>query len=288
MDSSLVPGAFNGETDNAASAEVNADKKPQQVEFDQFWQELLQEEQDADHVAANPVSATTEAEEQLEPVDPQAILNQQVEQVRRTVLINPRFSEIHYHILEFCQEQQLLRDIEAMIATLPQFLSSDQTQYRLISFLETAEGLQRIELDENLNTVTADIKEGLSEDEIDDLVCDYAFITTEAGRVIVQEMQPEKRMKNLMELFPQRAQTYCEVLEYCQEPRSWKDIDKLLEGREVLKSGSLNTMTNNPLKPTVFIDRLESSGGLIWEKGEGWKITADGRRFLELTQNKQV
>jgi len=127
----------------------------------------------------------------------------------------------------------------------------------------------------------------LSEDEIDDLVCDYAFLTTQAGREIVKEMQPEKNLNNLLELFPQRAQTYCEVLEYCQDPRSWKDIDKLLEGRDVLKSGSLNHFTDNPLKPSVFIDRLESSGGLVWEKGKGWQITTGGRRFLEAVKGTQ-
>jgi hypothetical protein len=294
MDNHLAPTAAIGETVNTTTANLSAEERIQQAQFEQFWQELLQEEQTSAS-AQNQTPATPDhtiqkqtATDHQSPSTAQIVFDQQIERVRQTVSGNPRFTEIHFRILEYCQEQQQLRDIEVMITTLPQFSICDQTQYRLISFLENAGGLKRIELDERLNTITPQMKEGLSEDEIDDLICDYAFLTTEAGREVVQEMQPEKRIKNLMELFPQRAQTYCEVLEYCKEPRSWQDIDKLLEGRDVLKSGSLNPYTNNPLKPSVFIDRLESSGGLVWDKAQGWQITAEGRRFLEIIQNTQV
>jgi hypothetical protein len=275
MDSNLVPAASQDTSLDTVDIETEEERKLKQEEFDKFWRELEEGEE-------NSLSEAAEEDGAPDQIDPELEFEKRVERVRKTVLGNPRFVEINYRILEFCREQRILTEIEDMIATLPQFAACDQNQYRLISFLENAGGLERIELDEDLNPITKEMKEGLSEDEIDDLVCDYAFITTDAGEAVVEEMRPEKRIKELMEFFPQRAETYREVLDFCKEPRGWKEIDKLLEGRDVLKTGSLNTATNLPLKPTVFIDRLESSGGLVWDKG--WRITPEGRRYLEAFQ----
>lgn len=205
-----------------------------------------------------------------------------VAQIQSTLNSTPRYSEIEYRILEYCKTRRTLVEVEDMVLGLPQFPACDQNPYRLIFFMEDCGGLQRFELDAEGNVVDEEAKEGLSEDEIDDLVWDYAFETTEAGKQAADEMKPEKRMDKLFKLFPQRISTYCDVLEFCKEPRGWKEIDALLQGRDVLKSGSLNWQTNLPLQPTVFIDRLEAAGGLVWDNG--WKITEEGRKFLELIE----
>lgn len=214
--------------------------------------------------------------------EPAPTFEQRVERVRTTVQRNPRTREILYRTLGYCIEQRDLGEVESMIAGLPEFKTCEQNQYRLIVFLEDAGGLDRLELDENRGIVTEDMKEGLDEDEIDDLVCDYAFVTTDAGRAVYEEGKPEKRMRELTALFPKRAHAYQDVLQFCTEPRSWKDINDLLSGSDVLTSGSLNTATDVPLQPSVFIDQLERSGGLVWDGS--WNITAEGRRFLELMQ----
>lgn len=216
-----------------------------------------------------------DAEASAEPT-----LEEQIERVRETIAHNPRFREIHYHTLKYCLEERVLHDVEDMIAGLPEFASCDQNPYRLITYLENAGGLERIELDEDGNHVTPEMKEGLDEDEIDDLVVEYAFVDTEAGRAVYEEMRPRKRLGKLINAFPKRIHGYMDVLDFCTEPRSWKEIDTLLQGNPVLKSGSMNSMTNNPLQPSVFIDQLERSGGIVWKNGS-WNITEEGRRFLE-------
>lgn len=226
---------------------------------------------DADAAAAD----VADSEEESEPT-----LEEQIERVRDTVNHNPRFREIHYHTLKFCLEERVLHDIEDMIAEQPEFASCDQNPYRLITYLENAGGLARIELDEDGNHVTPEMKEGLDEDEIDDLVVEYAFVDTEAGRAVYEEMRPRQRLGKLIGAFPKRIRGYMDVLDFCTEPRSWKEIDTLLQGNPVLKSGSMNPMTNNPLQPSVFIDQLERSGGIVWKNGS-WNITEEGRRFLE-------
>ncbi len=200
----------------------------------------------------------------------------------RKMMDAPRFREIYFGILNFCCEQRTLGQVEEKIGTFPEFEYCGQNQYRLIINLEDAGALERAELDENGDVVTEDMKEGLTEDEIDDLVLDYAFTTTDAGRVVRDEMQPSNRMEELMSMFPKRVKAYCQVLEFCKTPRSFKEIDALLKGSEVLRSGSANTITNIPLQPSVFIEQLERSGGLVW-KGS-WNITEGGKKYLELIQ----
>lgn len=222
---------------------------------------------------------TTDDAAEAAAADEPLTFEQQVERVRKTVNINPRFREIHIHTLGFCQEQRTLTEVEEMIGALPEFPSCDQNQYRLIIFLEDAGGLERLELDEAGNIVTEADKEGLTENEIDDLVWQYAFKTTEAGRAVYDEMQPQKRMSKLGSMFPKRVEAYAQVLDFCSQPRTFKEIDNLLAGSDVLKSGSLNKMTDVALQPSVFIDQLERAGGLVWNGS--WNITEAGRGFLE-------
>ena len=213
---------------------------------------------------------------------PELTFEQRVDHLRDIVHSNPRFREIHFRTLEFCLEQRELGEVEQMIAALPEFKTCGQNQYRLILFMENAEGLERFELDEDGEIITPERKEGLTDDEIDDLVLTYAFKTTDVGRAVYDEMRPQKRLNKLFNAFPKRVQAYRDVLEFCKQPRSFKDIDNLLAGSDVLKSGSLNTATNVPLQPSVFIDQLERNGGLVWDGS--WNITAEGRRLLELAQ----
>lgn len=207
--------------------------------------------------------------------------DEKVEALRK-MMSAPRFREIYFAMLDFCGQARRLGELEQMVGALPEFEYCGQNRYRLIINLEDAFALERAELDEEGRVVTEDMKEGLTDDEIDDLVIDYAFTTTEVGRVVCDEMQPSTRMEDLMSKFPKRVKTYCELLEFCKTPRSFKEIDTLLKGSEVLRSVSANTITNIPLQPSVFVEQLELSGGLVW-KGS-WNITEGGKKYLELIQ----
>ena len=207
-------------------------------------------------------------------------LEEQAEVLREAMMRNPRLREIEYRILGLCRVQQNLRDLEEEIGRMPEFKHCGQNQYRILVYLEIAGGLDRFSIDADGSVVTDEMTEGLTADEIDDLVVDYAFRTTEAGRVVYDEMSPERRLEDLLQHIPGRSATYCEVLEFCQEPRAFKEIDALLRDRDILRAGSLNPMTKIPLQPSVFVDNLERNGGIVWDGA--WKITEGGRKYLEM------
>ena len=120
-------------------------------------------------------------------------------------------------------------------------------------------------------------KEGLTEDEVDDLVAGYAFMTTAVGLAVVEQHTPRARIIELLNLVPERADTYIELLDFCsEEPRTYSEISQLLKGRPALVrivDGEPQTM-----QPSVFVDKLEAAGGMVWR--DGWVLTDEGRAYL--------
>lgn len=195
-----------------------------------------------------------------------------------TVMRHPLNREILYKTLAYCREERPLREAEDYIASLPQFELATQNQYYLLMSLVKAHGLEFIERDDAGHRVTAAMKEGLTEDEADDLVASWSFKTTEVGTYFVDYNQPRARLIDLFNLVPERADTYAELLEFVGEaPRSYAQIEQLLTGRPALQTiidGRVETM-----QPSVFVDKLERAGALVWK--EGWVLTEEGRSHLE-------
>ena len=135
-----------------------------------------------------------------------------------------------------------------------------------------------IERDEDGNVVAPEQKEGLTEDEIDDLVAAFSFKTTEVGSYFVEYNRPSARLVDLMHLAPERSDTYIELLEFVDgDARTYPQIEALLSGRPVLETvidGHRETM-----QPSVFVDKLERAGALVWK--DGWTLTEEGREFLQ-------
>lgn len=198
--------------------------------------------------------------------------------LNRCVMRHPLNREILYKALAFCEQERPLREAEDFIASLPQFASATQNQYYLLTSLVKAYGLDLVERDEEGGIVTPEMKEGLTEDEVDDLVAELSFKTTEVGRYFVEYNKPAARLVDLLGLAPERADTYIELLEYVgAEPRTYGQVEELLAGRPALETvidGRRETM-----QPSVFVDKLERAGALIWNKG--WTLTEEGREFLE-------
>ncbi len=101
------------------------------------------------------------------------------------VMRHPLNREILYKALAFCGQERLLNEAEDYIASLPQFELATQNQYYMLMSLVRAHGLEFIERDDDGNIVTAAMKEGLTEDEADDLVATWSFKTTEVGDAFV-------------------------------------------------------------------------------------------------------
>lgn len=198
--------------------------------------------------------------------------------LNRTVMRHPLNREILYKTLAFCETERPLREAEDFIAALPQFNLATQNQYYLLTSLVRAHGLELVERDEAGEPVTAAQKEGLTEDEVDDLVAAISFKTTEVGAYFVEYNRPQSRLVDLLGLDPGRAHTYRELLEYVAgQARPYRDIEAFLDGRPALQTvidGRPETM-----QPSVFVDKLERAGALVWKNG--WTLTEEGREFLE-------
>ncbi len=196
--------------------------------------------------------------------------------LRRTVTRQPEHREIYLKTLAFCDEEKAEPDVEAFIQGLPEFAYETQSPYYLIAALVHTGGLERLELDEEGEVVTPERKEGLSEDEADDLVWSIAYRTTAAGMTVGQDLAPQARMDWLVQARPARKDTYCDVLAFCLEPKRRAEVEGLLRGRQILNDEGVD---GEPLQPSVFIDKLERSGALEWRGA--WVTTPAGKAYLE-------
>ncbi|MBR2835888.1 MAG: hypothetical protein IKE43_09325 [Coriobacteriales bacterium] len=274
---------------------------PQSVEFQyadllhpQTPQETPQTDAEASEAAETDAVDTTEdtgeqsaeetAQESVETyedpsyVDP-AEFARQVARLTESVTKQSLHREIFYKTLVFCQESHLLREIEDKIATFAEFKHAAASQYHFIKVLEEAGGLERFELDQEGEVITPEQKEGLTEDEIDDLVYDYAFMTTNAGTAVVEQHTPRARIIELLGLVPERKDAYIELMDFVSdEPRTYNEISQLFQGRDVLYRLDADGEPQK-MQPSVFVDKLEAAGGI--EYRDGWVLTEEGRDFLE-------
>ena len=86
-------------------------------------------------------------------------------------------------------------------------------------------GLDMIERDEEGNRVLPEQKEGLSEDEVDDLVAEISFKSTDVGDWFVDYNKPSARLVDLLHLVPERTDTYIELLEFVEAaPRPYGPV----------------------------------------------------------------
>ncbi len=217
-----------------------------------------------------------EAHAGVEPEE-EGLLAAPSERVMAVVMKQPLHREILYKTLGFCRERRGLTDVEQEIATYPEFKHATQNQYRLISFLADGGGLDRLELDDVGEIVTQDTKAGLSEDEIDDLVASYAFVTTEAGVAVFDELDPRRRILDLLDTMPEYLDTFARVLEFCASARTYMEIEDLLNESGLCWSGV--TEDEDAVHPSYFVNNLEKAGALVWD--EGWLLSDEGRAILK-------
>lgn len=213
-----------------------------------------------------------------EESQPVLSFEERVDILGAAVVRHPLNRELLYEALLFCVQERRESDAEAFIAQLPQFRSSTQNPFHMLTVLVRAGGLARVERDEKGREITLDDKAGLPEDEADDLVWDVGYQTTDVGLAFLEAYSPRARLIQALNLAPERTQDYCEVLEFvAAAPRTYREITELLAGRPTLETvigGRRETM-----QPSVFVDKLERAGALVWK--EGWCLSEAGAAFLE-------
>ena len=211
-------------------------------------------------------------------IDP-VVFGRMVAKVTEAVTRNPLQRELFYKVLSFCQESKPLREIEQMVMALPGFERTSANAYHFIAVMENAGGLERFELDDEGDVVDDARKAGLTEDEIDDLVAEYAFMTTPAGQAVVEQHTPRARIIELLGLVPERRDTYIELMEFlAEEPRTYNEVTQLLDGRDVL--WHLDSKGNpERMQPSVFLDKLHDAAAIEWH--QGWQLSEEGRTYLD-------
>ena len=217
-------------------------------------------------------------------IDP-VVFGRMVAKVTEAVTRNPLQRELFYKVLSFCQESKPLREIEQMVMALPGFERTSANAYHFIAVMENAGGLERFELDDEGDVVDDARKAGLTEDEIDDLVAEYAFMTTPAGQAVVEQHTPRARIIELLGLVPERRDTYIELMEFlAEEPRTYNEVTQLLDGRDVL--WHLDSKGNPELmQHSVFLDKLHDAAAIEWQ--QGWQLSEEGRAYLDELKSVQ-
>ena len=217
-------------------------------------------------------------------IDP-VVFGRMVAKVTEAVTRNPLQRELFYKVLSFCQESKPLREIEQMVMALPGFERTSANAYHFIAVMENAGGLERFELDDEGDVVDDARKAGLTEDEIDDLVAEYAFMTTPAGQAVVEQHTPRARLIELLGLVPERRDTYIELMEFlAEEPRTYNEVAQLLDGRDVL--WHLDSKGNpERMQPSVFLDKLHDAAAIEWH--QGWQLSEEGRTYLDELKSVQ-
>ena len=210
-------------------------------------------------------------------ISAEATFEEAVAALEETVNRAPLHRELFLKLLGFCTTQRTLAQAEEKAASCPEFSSVAQSPYCLIRTLVNAGGLYWLELGEDGLPLTGAFKAGLTAEQIEDATFGYAVITTPVGEQVTENLAPEKRLRRLFDLVPQRAATYLDVLDFCREPHSFKEVESLLK---LQPSSSFTSATSSqPLQPSFFIDALERAGGLFWNNG--WNTTEKGIALLK-------
>lgn len=206
-----------------------------------------------------------------------AALNSVMAEIEKTLTRQSLHREILYKTLAFCQERRTMREVEEQIVSFPEFKSATQNQYFLMNSLVVAGGLVRMFVDSEGVELDWENLADATDEEIDALIADELYETTEAGRQVVQLHAPEARLSELAAEEPNRLAAYREVLTFCANaPRSYREVSDLLAGNSALTRTS--ACESGRIQPSVLIDRLNVCGGIIWDGG--WSTTREGKEFM--------
>jgi hypothetical protein len=252
-------------------------------EFERFWNNLSAqsgdkdefEEFDANQIGSymeyGSVPVTEEAYDKL-----MSVLNNK-----------PTNREVMRRTLVFCTTQRNLDEVEKVMQTYPEFPLVMQPPYRIVKFLIKGGGLVQYELDEEGKRITSERKAGLNENQIDDLIANYALQTTDVGKAVIETLDPAKRLRRSFEMFPDRANLFTELLEFCREPRTLADICTIITKDKIEGIKTYNYEPGCMMKPSVFIDNMEAGCGLVWYD-HAWHTTEEGIQLLEEMHSAKV
>ena len=197
-------------------------------------------------------------------------LDQRLKKLLEFMYAQPLNREIYYRVLGFCETRRALPEVEDFILQRPECAGALQSPYFIILDLVDHGAIAMLELAEDGHVIEASEKEGLSENEIDDLVVSFACESTELGRAAARATTPAARFSKLMETIDADADACWALMGLLTQKRSASEIDALM-GIHVTSDG---------VPAGILLEKLEKSGVIAWDK-QGWQLTEEGRRLFD-------
>ena len=268
---------------------------PEGIEFETFGTRVAQEQEafitdnrNSSEAKYNPIGEAGEEEkrivaakavdwhETVAGMDEPARLNA----TRECLTRRDNFTPILQGVLEFCKTERSYDEIEEFVSTFPSFRLNAQSGRRYVFFLLRTGALDEIELGEDGEPLTQEMKdaavaEGLDPEDVDTLIFDWRIKTTEVGEKIAAEFAPRARVLNLFARQPERLKTYLKVIEYCATKRNFEEISTFIDR---ISTPLIDAETRLPVGPGAYVNKLGETGALAWE--DGWVATEVGRTIL--------
>ncbi len=171
------------------------------------------------------------------------------ERIMERFLAEPAYRWVFYKILKFCEIPRPVSQVEEAMLSFQEMANPAHSWALLLSWLEQSGAIEK---------VVVGREEG-------------GWETTPAGRKVVEEELPEKKIMTLFSAEPACREIYIQVLNFCRTPRTRSDIEDLLDGDPRLEELGV--------RPIFFVERLEAAGGLEWIK-RNWCTTQAGMQVL--------
>lgn len=178
-------------------------------------------------------------------------------------------------ILKACRNREMsLAELEAFAAEQPEFAAAKQPAYFLAEWLVGSGAMVRTSYDTEGSAIPAESLEGLSVEELDELVEDVSYRTASAGIDALDADGVRSRLESLLEENAAYLGDGGVLLEFLSAPRTFMELDGFLR-RTAQGHGEL---CDGRFRPNVLVDRLEAAGGIVWNGG--WTLTDEGRELL--------
>ncbi len=167
-------------------------------------------------------------------------------------------------ILRYCDGvAPLLRDMEAELDAEARESGATQPVPVLVDWLVRAGALEAQEIDESGAAIDEACCEGLTDDEIDDLIFDTAYRATEAGMKAIQHFDPDRATREVIEEDLQLSCAYQGLIEFLSTRRSLGEISRYLDD-----AWNIGLHKDGGIAASTLVDRLKNAGRIKWD--DGW------------------
>lgn len=227
------------------------------------------DDQSAQTAAAAESDATTGAQAEFEAA---------VDEVVTCVYSQNALREVLYKTLAHCTAPQPFDEVEDFISHQDEFVYSHiiQEPFTLASMLVNAGGLSQTPIDDDGNVIAEETLAGMTDDEACDAIASYLLQTTPAGLRAADLLSPDRRISAQIAKVPHRADTYYAVMQFCETPRKFPEIEAFYKNNDCLAKDVV--AESHKLSPDYYVDKLDKAGALVWRGA--WVLTEAGQRAL--------